>query len=458
MIPFADPPKCPPGTDTKRAVRGRAVGWLGAAALALSAPCPAQTATESVTRLWLTARQASLPGVDAVDMDLRAAVQSWTARQDELNRLPSAWLTDAAPLPWNELALSLVGKYQLNPLRTARLLALLHAAIDDAVVSAAALGAGAAGQTVAAHAAASGVLDHMLPNEATGRFEAMGRMAYVAVALGQGAGLDGLEAAWSEGRLAARRAIARALEDGADKVWQATQRPAPAPGLWRAAPPLNFARPLEPLAGTWRTWVLKSGGEIVPPPPPAYGTAEYASETARVLQVARSLTSDHKRSAEDWNLDHGSVTPAGVWNQRARQLMQSQPIGTASSAHLLATLNVAMADAFIACWHTKYTYWTQRPVHAIREQLDPDFLPHVLTPPHPSYVSGHASASGAAAEVLSAWFPHQRQQLLAWAHEAAQSRLYGGIHFQVDNDEGLKLGREIGRRVVARAMPGSARP
>ena len=175
-----------------------------------------------------------------------------------------------------------------------------------------------------------------------------------------------------------------------------------------------------------------------------------------MLQVWRTLSAEQKRSADDWNLEYGSVTPAGVWNQRERQIVQANRLGTAATASLLATLNVAMADA--TCWHVKYSHWTQRPVQAIREQLDTDFLPYLLTAPFSSYVSGHATASGAAAEVLVAWFPAQRQQVMAWADEAAQSRLFGGIHFAIDNDEGLKLGRRIGQRVLAQRAPTLGRP
>ncbi len=90
----------------------------------------------------------------------------------------------------------------------------------------------------------------------------------------------------------------------------------------------------------------------------------------------------------------------------------------------------------------------------IREQLAPNFLPYLFTPPFPSYVSGHAAVSGAAAEVLAAFFPEQAGELQAAAEEAAMSRLYGGIHFRSDNDEGLRLGRAVGRRAVERTLGG----
>lgn len=436
--------------------RGRA--WLCFTALAVAASCLAQTASDPAAQRWLPIEDFRLPLVEPDALDLARAIQTWAGRQDELTRLAGHWLTSPAPLPWSDLTLSLIVKYQQNPLRAVRVLALLHAAMDDAVAAARAQRGNDAAQAIAVHAAASAVLGHLYPQEATGRIEAIGRMACTGVALSQSDRLDELQAAWLAGRQVAARAITRALEDGADAVWQATQRPPPAPGRWRAAPPLNIARPLEPLAGTWRTWVLTSGDEIQPPPPPDPGSAAYASQAAAVLQVSRTLTAAQKRSADDWNLEHGSVTPAGVWNQRARQSLLPSRLGTAATASLLATLNVAMADAFIACWQVKYRYWTQRPVQAIREQLDPDFLPYLLTPPFPSYVSGHATASGAAAEVLAAWFPAHRLQVMAWAEEAAQSRLYGGIHFAIDNDEGLKLGRRIGQRVLAQRPPWPGQP
>lgn len=122
----------------------------------------------------------------------------------------------------------------------------------------------------------------------------------------------------------------------------------------------------------------------------------------------------------------------------------------AQSTRLFAALNATMMDAFIACWHAKLKWWTQRPISAIRDKYDPHFLPHIVTPPFPAYVSGHASASGAASSVLGVFFPDKAEEFRRNAEEAALSRLYGGIHFSSDNHEGLKLGQRVGARVAAR--------
>ncbi len=117
-----------------------------------------------------------------------------------------------------------------------------------------------------------------------------------------------------------------------------------------------------------------------------------------------------------------------------------------------ALLNVALADAGVACWDTKYTYWTPRPMNAIRDLgLDPDWESLLRTPTFPSYTSGHATYSGAAAEVLGYVFPDDAEAFASKAEEAAVSRLYGGIHYPLDNEGGLEMGHRIGKLVVDRA-------
>ena len=213
---------------------------------------------------------------------------------------------------------------------------------------------------------------------------------------------------------------------------------------------MNIHDPTEPRAGEWRPWVLKNGAEIEPPPPIPYDSAAYWDEVEEVRRTAAALTPQQKKIADDWNLDLGTITPAGVWNRHARRIALERKLDIAETTRLYATLNIAMMDAFIACWHVKMKWWTQRPITAIRDKYDANFMPHIVTPAFPGYVSGHASASGAASVVLGAFFPDQVDQFAQAAEAAARSRLFGGIHFSSDNNEGLKLGRAIGERVIAR--------
>jgi hypothetical protein len=362
------------------------------------------------------------------------------------------WATGPASLPWSGIALELIVKYQQNPLRAARVLAHLHAAANDAIVQLAATSSAQAAQAVAVHAAASAVLAHLYPRESPGRLEAIGIGAMLAVAARARVSPEKLAFAREVGRRAAAEAIRRALDDGSDTTWNPADRPAAAAPVWRAAPPLNLYNPSEPLAGNWRTWALEDSKEISPPHPVPFGSERYWNEAQEVLRVSRALTPEQKRIADEWNLDKGSVTPPGVWNRKAMELLADRGWGTAETARVLAALNVAMSDALIACWRAKFAHWTVRPVNVIRQKLNPDFLPYLFTPPFPSYVSGHAAASGAAAEVLAAFFPERAAELQKWADEAAMSRLYGGIHFRSDNDEGLRLGQGVGRRVIEHSL------
>ena len=241
--------------------------------------------------------------------------------------------------------------------------------------------------------------------------------------------------------------VERAETDGSDAVWTGTLPTFL--GAWEPTPPAFVQVPLEPLAGTWRPWNLRSGSQFRPPPPPRPGSALFTSEMREVYDVSRSLTDRQKAIAAYWADGTGTVTPAGHWNLIALELVRAHPLDLVATARLFATLNTAQADAFIACWDAKYAYWSIRPVTAIRRELDPTWLPYLATPPFPSYVSGHATTSAAAAEVLGSFFPIDAARLRAWAAEAAMSRLYGGIHFRIDNEAGAELGRKVGAAALA---------
>ncbi len=362
----------------------------------------------------------------------------------------SARLQEERPsLYWTRTSLDLIVKYQLNPLRASRVLALLHVATHDALVRGVRGGGDERIAWVAVHRASSLTLADLFPQEPAERFEAKG---LVAAAVFAESDPDKALLMWAIGGEVAGAAAAQARSDGSDRVWPLDRRPPPAPGRWRPTPPINSFNPLEPLAGEWRPWVLPNGAAVEPPEPVPYDSPTFWKEVAEVKRAAESLTPAQKAIAETWNLDRGTVTPAGVWNLKAADLTQDRNLSAPETAQMFAALNVAMMDAFIACWHTKYKWWTVRPISVIRDRYDPEFLSHLITPSFPSYVSGHASASGAAEVVLARFFPEKADWLRAQAEEAALSRLLGGIHYRSDNDAGLALGREVGRRVVQRVF------
>ncbi len=357
---------------------------------------------------------------------------------------------DAAPrlMQWPRRVLQLVVKYQQNPLRAARALGYSQVALRDAWLQAQALGD--AGAEVAAHRAASLVLEQLYPNEMPGQFEArFASLSNRQVLAGQARG-----DAEAVGRQVASALVARSLRDGSGRVWSPRQRPADSNGAWQPTSPLFAANPTEGMAPGWRPWLQPSPQRHDPPPPPRPGSAQHQMETRDVLEAARQLTGAQREAAQAWHLGAGSVTPGGVWMQRTLQVLE-QALGglggheaAALCLRVTAAVAVALHDAFIACWRVKMRDWSERPITAVRRELDPGFTPLLVTPGFPSYVSGHAAVSGAASEVLGAFFPGQRADFAAWAEEAAQSRLWGGIHFRCDNEQGLLLGRAVGEEVV----------
>jgi hypothetical protein len=388
---------------------------------------------------------AGASGAQPGPLGANPAASAWKAR----------WTGQPATEQWNEEASRLIVKYRVNPLRGVRALAYLHVAMHDAGLRAETLGLKLPAQSAATHVAASILLAHFFPLEPVARLEALGESALAALTASQPASQPRhareIALGASIGRGAARLAMLRALNDNADEVWDARTRPAVTPGMWRATPPLDSAHPQEALAGGWQTWALKNGGELQPPAPPAPDSEMFLFATREVLDVSRNLTPEQKRIADYWHLDQGSLTPPGLWNLKARELAARRKLQEPERLRLLSTLNVAMLDASIACWRAKYAWWLQRPVTTIHERLDKTFMPYLVTPPHPSYVSGHATVSGAAAEILKRTFPKDARQIDAWAEEAAVSRLYGGIHYRFDNEAGLALGRQIGKTVLERA-------
>jgi hypothetical protein len=332
----------------------------------------------------------------------------------------------SAVTQWIELELSTIASHRLNPPRASRELGHLSAAMYLAAL------AGGTSRDQAVAGAAARVLTYFHADDAA-PIDALAKQL-----------ADTTSPAFRVGRLIGNVLIRRAERDGGDAVWPAGTEPTGDP-FWVPTPPANVYPPLEPLAGAWRTWNLRTGSQFRPGPPPAYGSARFLEEMSEVYAVSRSLTDEQKRIADFWADGAGTVSPPGHWNAIAVDLVEDAGLSTLRTARLFATLNTAQADAFIACWDAKYAYWSLRPITAIRRLIDPSWASYIATPPFPSYVSGHSTTSGAAATVLAGFFPRRAAEVAALADEAAVSRLYGGIHYRSDNVVGLGLGRRIGQ-------------
>ncbi len=401
------------------------------------------------------------------ELDALLALQA-TRTQDQI-ALIRRWDNGSAVGPWIEIMLDAIIRHNMNPVRASRALALVSVAMYDATIvgvreaqihhrsSPCILeprlrpvdGCGnisyPAEHAVVGRAAAS-VLEYLFPDQAQ-QFDKQAQEA-ATTRLWAGAALSSdVDAGLSLGRAVGEVVIARAKADGSDAVWDGVK---PSSATWVPTPPDFQRNPLEPLAGKWRTWNLKSGSQFRPGPPPAPGSPQFDADVREVYAVTTPLSLDNQQIASYWEDKKGSYTPPGHWNVIALRLVRANGLSTAQAALVFAALNTAEADAFIACWDTKFTYWSVRPVTAIQQTLDPHWNPYIYTPPFPSYVSGHSTGSGAASTVLKFFFAAQSSQLDAWAEQAAISRLFGGIHFRADNEGGLALGRRVGEETLAR--------
>ena len=424
----------------------RASGALLLACAALAAGCgdgpdPAAAVDESAGewRTWI------LPS--AAEIAVPAAPPALFAGDAERAR---GALERTAVEPWLEQAMTLVARRPKDPVTSSRNYALVAVAMYDAAVAAEGrrTADGGPATRAAITGAASRVIAYAFPEHPVAQLDADAEQVAGDLAAAGEATAGDAAAGLAVGRAVAERVIAWGRADGSDREFEG--EPPRFRGAWRP-PPGSAARPVAPLGGTWQTYVLKDGGEVRPPPPPAYGSAAFRGQVQRVLDVDRSLTAEQKRIARFWEGGEGTELPAGRWLEVTLEYLRGRPaMSDARTARVFALLAVAMHDAGVACWDAKYAYWVTRPENAIRDLgLDRDFEPYLDTPFFPAYVSGHASYSGAAEIVLGHLFPEDADLWRDRALEAAESRLFGGIHYPMDNEEGLRLGREVGRRVVA---------
>lgn len=450
---------------------------LVAVVLSLCAPASAESherSRPSAESTWLvpgasgSAHLAARPRAGDTRREL-AEVAALVRRSPDAAADVQRWEGRRGVTSWIDVLLTSISADSVNPPRASRALALTSVAMNDALVIAArsrhpatrrpapcrrrprlglgkCVSDGPLPTTAVAAGAAARVLRELLPN----RVAELDRLELEAVRsrlLAGAAYPSETRAGLALGRAIGELAVRRARTDRSD-----TRGPVVPPAgdaTWIPTPPA-FARPLEPFAGSWRPWNLRSGDQLRPPDPPSYLGRVHRAAIQDVYDVAATLTDRQREIALFWNDGPGSETPPGHWTRIALDLVEQARLSPRHAAFVLAALNTAQADAFIACWSAKYTYWTKRPVTLIRALLDPGYLSLIPTPPFPSYPSGHSTTSGAASTVLGALFPSRARELAAMADEAAISRLYGGIHYRFDNDAGLDLGRRVGAVTLRR--------
>src|SRR5438132_6110237 len=251
------------------------------------------------------------------------------------------------------------------------------------------------------------------------------------------------------GRAVGAEIVARAAADGFATPFSGTIPVGP--GLWISnTTPATIAG--GPLPGA-RPWFLKSARQFRPGRPPAFGSADFLAALAEIRHIADTRTAEQIEIATVWAQGVGTPTTAGFWLQVATDGINSHRLSERQATHLYALLSASMFDAQIGCWDAKETYWFIRPW-----QADPGItvVAAVGKPNHPAYPSGHSCLSASGADVLSTFFPEQRDHLNAMVTEAGLSRMYGGIHYRFDIEAGQALGHSVARFTIAADASGNS--
>ena len=420
-----------------------------------------------------------------------------TSRQLELIK---QWGGPLAVLPWTDLFLQAIQSYRPRPPAAAYDLAIFYTGLYDAMVAACdsrdayaattrpapsaldprikPVGQVAPGSTYASpEAAMAGAAQILIPYLFSGAPAALYvRAANDAVAARLWAGLNyrsDLERARLLGEEVAQLVINQAKTDGrATNTGFPTPEPA-GDAYWSPTPP-TYEPPFGGPAGTWRPWLMTSNDEFVKslPGPSTYGSPAYMAQLMAVLNTVNHETQAQRNIAFFWDDGPGTLTPPGHWISIAEGVIKQQRPTNAQALRELALLSAAEADAGVEAWLIKYTYWSVRPITAIWRlcdggqtlcsedtvRADPSRATYrgqwyspIATPSFPSYPSAHAAFSAAASSVIGYFFPSVAAKVNAMAEQAAQSRLYAGIHYPEDLRDGLSLGRLIGQLAIARA-------
>jgi hypothetical protein len=282
-------------------------------------------------------------------------------------------------------------------------------------------------------AAAAGVLAHFNPAEAE-QFNALAREAGYSRLLAATNYRSDVEAGFALGQAIAQKTIARAQSDGSDAQYTGT--PPTGPQYW------TNDRMVEPMAGTWKTWILASGSQVRPGPPPAFGSEPFKAELAEVKRIRTNPTAVETAIAQFWAANGHRP----FW-QAASTLIARDRLSTPEAARVMALVTTASADAIIAVWDSKYHYWHIRPY-----QADPTITTLVPPPPYPAYAAGFPAVAYSMSEVLAFFFPRDASSLREMAAQADQARIYQGIHYPSDNAASHQIARQVVQMGIDRAQ------
>ncbi len=256
---------------------------------------------------------------------------------------------------------------------------------------------------------------------------------------------------------------------------------------WQPTPP-SYMDGIEPHWMKIRPFVIDSAAQFKPAPPPEFSMnpdSKFYQELMEVYEVKKEMDeigdideNEKLEIAKFWDCNPyvstqkghlmfatKKITPGGHWIGITKIACRKSNSDFDKTVYAYTRTSIAMADAFISCWDEKYRSSLVRPETLINKYIDENWAPVLQTPPFPEYTSGHSVVSGAASVVLTDIFgdnfsfeddtevnyglPVRKFESFNEAsREAANSRLFGGIHYRAAIEVGLKQGRELGAFVV----------
>jgi hypothetical protein len=378
-----------------------------------------------------------------------------------------------AALDWNETAIGSVNTARQLGAISVRSMAMVHAAMFDAVNATqpryqafkykGPAPAGASADAAAA-TAAHAVLVKLFPDQKAKLDETL---AAALAKVPAGASRDDGAAA---GRASAEALLAWCADDGvgAPYAW----RPITKPGVY-----VPTAITVGDDFANSRPWMLKSRDQFRPPPPPALTSATWARDYNEIRSLGgRASTA---RSQEQTQVGQfWIVTGAPAYNSVMRQALIQKNTNLLDSARLLALAYIAQTDALVAVFDAKYHYNLWRPVTAIRNgdqhdnpavQREATWLPLVDTPMHPEYPCAHCISAASALSVLQSQLgdnfsvmtmtsptapgvTRRWERLSDVVQEVSNARVWSGVHYRFSTEAGMKVGKDIGAYAVANYM------
>jgi hypothetical protein len=381
-------------------------------------------------------------------------------------------------LQWNAVMLATVGAK--NPVEQQRIAAIAHLAVFEAVnavtrdhepyLGSIAATSGASAEAAAIAAAHTVLVEYVPEHVATLDSARASSLARIPDGPSKDAGIG-------IGEAAATALMERRMNDGSGTP-EFHVPPSSDPGVWQLTPscppeggPFLHMRNVAPFG-------IERSDQFRADPPPLVTSRKYARDFNEVKTVGAADSAHRPADRADVARFYAAVLGLPTWNSTAQQVAVAQKRSLSENARAFALVNMALFDALIAVFETKYHAPFWRPETAIgaadgddnpRTDSNPDFKPFITTPCHPSYPSAHASLGHAARRVLEGLYgkgphlielaspavPDVRLQYASFeeiTRDIDDARIYGGIHFRFDQQAGGRQGRLVGAYILRRHL------